>query len=207
MRFYDELRRPDHFNYLAQDLIVGPVADAKGNPVYAQNTTKSILLGMLGKNKSRKNNTSLENEVVTMMKQQAGVPLTLDERRCLEAQNIKPILKQHEKDMLQIQDYLNHFKEMQSKESFEKVDGIFCDGIILPRLGQLFSIYKDFEAAFHSAGIQVQKISPTQKEGFVYVRLLDSANAFTVEFIVKLNILIQNLRKKLEEKKEKQEVI
>ena len=57
--------------------------------------------------------------------------------------------------MLYIQDYLNNFKEMQSKELFEKVDGIFCDGIILPRLEQLFSTYKDFEAAFHSEGVQV----------------------------------------------------
>jgi hypothetical protein len=36
--------------------------------------------------------------------------------------------------MLHIQDYLDRFKEMQSKEPFEKVDVIFCDGIILPRL-------------------------------------------------------------------------
>jgi hypothetical protein len=38
---------------------------------------------------------------------------------------------------------------------FEKIDGIFCDGIIIPRLKKLFSTYTDFEAAFHSAGIQV----------------------------------------------------
>ena len=57
--------------------------------------------------------------------------------------------------MLLIQDYLNHFKEMQTTRPFEKVDGIFCDGIILPRLERLFSTYKDFETAFHSAGIQV----------------------------------------------------
>jgi hypothetical protein len=44
---------------------------------------------------------------------------------------------------------------MQSNDPFTKVGGIFCDGIILPRLVQLFSTYKDFEAAFHSAGIQV----------------------------------------------------
>ena len=36
---------------------------------------------------------------------------------------------------------------------------------------------------------------------------MDSANAFTVEFIVKLNTLIKNLRKMLEETKERQEVI
>jgi hypothetical protein len=68
-----------------QDLIVGPVVDAEGNPIYAQKSTRENLINMLGKNKSRKSNTSLENEVVTIMKQQAGVPLTLDERRCLEA--------------------------------------------------------------------------------------------------------------------------
>ena len=198
MRLYDELRQPGYFNSIVQDLIVGPVADAEGNTVYAQNTTRNNLINMLGKNKkSRQSVTSLENEFVTKMKQQAGVPLTLDERRCAEAQDIKTILKQYEKDMLQIKDYLNHFKEMQLKKPFEKVDGIFCDGIILPRLEQLFSTYKDFEAAFHFAGVQVQKISPAQKEGFVYVRLLDSANAFTVESVVKLKILIQNLRKRL----------
>lgn len=32
-------------------------------------------------------------------------------------------------------------------------------------------------------------------------------NAFTIEFVVKLNAFVQNLRKKLVEKKEKQEVI
>jgi len=31
-----------------------------------------------------------------------GQQLTLDERRCEEAQNIKSILKEHEKDMLKI---------------------------------------------------------------------------------------------------------
>lgn len=70
MRFYDELRQPDYFKYLAQDLIVGPVADSEGNPIYAERSTRQNLISMLGKNKkSRKSNTSLENEVVTMMKQ------------------------------------------------------------------------------------------------------------------------------------------
>lgn len=70
MRFYGELRQPDYFNSLVQDLIVGPVANDEGNPIYAQNTTWDNLINMLGKNKkSRKSNTSLENEVVTTMKQ------------------------------------------------------------------------------------------------------------------------------------------
>ena len=86
MRFFNELRQPDYFNLLVQNFIVGPVADAHGNPFYAQNSTRDNLISMLGKNKkSMKSTTSLQNEVVTMMKQQAGVPLTLDERRCLEA--------------------------------------------------------------------------------------------------------------------------
>ena len=51
MRFYDELRQPVYFNSIVQDLIVGPVADAEGNAVYAQNTTRNNLINMLGKNK------------------------------------------------------------------------------------------------------------------------------------------------------------
>jgi hypothetical protein len=70
MRFYDELRQPGYFNHLVQDLIVGPVGDAEGNSIYAQNTTRENLINMLGKKKkSRKSNTSLEKEIVIMMKQ------------------------------------------------------------------------------------------------------------------------------------------
>jgi hypothetical protein len=70
MRFYNELRQPDYFNYLMQDIVVGPVADNEGNPIYAQSTSRDNLINILGKNKrSRKSNVSLENEVIIMMKQ------------------------------------------------------------------------------------------------------------------------------------------
>ena len=75
-----------------QDIIVGPVADAEGNSVYAQNSTREILIGMLGKKNSRKSTSSLEKEVVLKMKKNAGIALTLDERRYLEADDIKLIL-------------------------------------------------------------------------------------------------------------------
>lgn len=42
---------------------------------------------------------------------------------------------------------------MHSRKPFKKVKETFCDGIILPRLQQLFKTYNDFQAAFHSAGI------------------------------------------------------
>ena len=51
MRFNDELRQPGYFNSIMQDLIAGPVADAEGNAIYAQNTTRDNLIDMLGKNK------------------------------------------------------------------------------------------------------------------------------------------------------------
>jgi hypothetical protein len=75
-----------------QDIIVGPVADAEENSVYAQNSTREILIGMLGKKNSRKSTSSLEKEVVIKMKKNAGIALTLDERRSLEADDIKLIL-------------------------------------------------------------------------------------------------------------------
>jgi len=55
--------------------------------------------------------------------------------------------------MLYIRDYLSNFKEMRSRELFKKVKKIFCDGMILPRMEQLFKTYNDFQATFHSAGI------------------------------------------------------
>jgi hypothetical protein len=68
IRFYNELRQPGYFNSVMQD-IVGPVADAEGNLVYAQNAIRDNLISILGKNKkSRKSNISLENEVIAMMK-------------------------------------------------------------------------------------------------------------------------------------------
>ena len=108
---------------------------------------------MLGKTNSRKSTSSLEKEVVLKMKKDAGIALNLDERRSLEADDIKTILKKHKSEIMHIRDYLDSFRSMCSHVPFAKVKGIFCDGMILPRLLQLFSTYNDFEATFHSAGI------------------------------------------------------
>jgi hypothetical protein len=89
---------------------------------------------MLGKKTSRKGITALEKELVSKMKMDAGVALTLDERRYFEAEDIKKILLKHEDSMLHIRDYLISFKNMRSPELFERIKKIFCDGMILPRL-------------------------------------------------------------------------
>jgi len=47
---------------------------------------------MLGKKNSRKSTSSLEKEVIIKMKKDAGIALKLDERRSLEAEDIKVIL-------------------------------------------------------------------------------------------------------------------
>ena len=47
---------------------------------------------MLGKTSSRKNNSSLEKAVTIKLKKEAGIALTLDERRSLEADDIKAVL-------------------------------------------------------------------------------------------------------------------
>jgi len=133
-RLHDELHDSKYFNALVHHAIVGPVADAEGNPVYAQNSTREILISMLGKTNSRKSIASLEKEVVIKMKKENGIALTLDERRSLEADDIKKILLKSEDGMLHIRDYLFNFKEMRSLDPFEKVKFIFCDGMILPRL-------------------------------------------------------------------------
>lgn len=73
---------------------------------------------MLGKTTSRKNITTLQKEVASKMKRDAGIALTLDERRSLEAEDIKKILMKHEDSMLHIRDYLNRFKDMRSPELF-----------------------------------------------------------------------------------------
>jgi hypothetical protein len=91
-KLHKELHDKAYFNVLVQNIIAGPVADAQGNPVYAQDSTREILISMLGKTSSRKSNLSLEKEVITKMKKEAGIALTLDERRSLEASDIKAIL-------------------------------------------------------------------------------------------------------------------
>ena len=49
----------------------------------------------------------------------------------------------------------NNFKHKRSKKKFEKIGGIFCDGILLPRLAILFPKYVDYEAFLRNKGLQV----------------------------------------------------
>ena len=84
---------------------------------------------------------------------------------------------------------------------------MFCDGIILPRLAMLFSKYNYYEAFLRGCGIEVQKISPAQIQGYVYVRLEDSANAFTEEFSLAVDNMILKLKTLFEDyQKDKEEV-
>ena len=89
---------------------------------------------MLGKKTSRKGIAALEKELVSKMKRDAGIVLTLNERRSLEAEDIKQILLKHDDSMLHVRDYLSSFKDMHSPELFKRIKTIFCDGMILPRL-------------------------------------------------------------------------
>lgn len=91
-KIHEELDGTRYFDVLVQNIIAGPVADAQGNPVYAQNSTREILVGMLGKTTSRKGIAALEKEVVSKLKRDAGIALTLNERRSLESHDIKAIL-------------------------------------------------------------------------------------------------------------------
>jgi hypothetical protein len=92
VKLYDELHDSKYFNLVVHNIIAGPVADAQGNSVYAENSTREMLVSMLGKTNNRKSISSLEKEVVIKMKKDTGVTLTIDERRSLEAENIKTIL-------------------------------------------------------------------------------------------------------------------
>jgi len=73
---------------------------------------------MLGKKNSRKSTSSLEKEVIIKMKKDAGIMLTLDERRSIEAEEIKTILHKHDSDIMHIRDYLEGFKDMRSRKPF-----------------------------------------------------------------------------------------
>lgn len=87
--------------------------------------------------------------------------LTLDEKRAEEAEVVKAALKEHQPDMLHIKDWLTkNFKDQPSTQKFKKLGEMFCDGIILPRLAQIFPKYNHYEAFLRGCDIQVQKISP-----------------------------------------------
>ena len=105
--------------------------------------------------------------------------------------------------MLHIKDWLKkNFADKLSKKKktkFKKLGGMFCDGIILPRLAKLFPKYNFYEAFLRGCGMEVQKISPAQVKCCVYVRLEDSANAFTEEFARAVDNMILKLQTKLGE--------
>jgi hypothetical protein len=44
MELRSELADPNYFKPLGADIIAGPVADAEGNPLYAQNSTRENLI-------------------------------------------------------------------------------------------------------------------------------------------------------------------
>ena len=77
-------------------MIAGPAADAQGNSIYAQNSTREILVSILRKTASRKSIAALKKEVISKLKRDAGIALTLDERRALEASDIKKTLHKYE---------------------------------------------------------------------------------------------------------------
>ncbi len=86
---------------------------------------------MLGK---RKRSPEQRREHIAK-KRQRGEELTLDEKRSEEAEAVKAILKKHQTEMLQIKEWLErNFKDRTSSKPFIKLGGMFCDGIILPRL-------------------------------------------------------------------------
>lgn len=62
---YNDFHDPNYFKPIGVELIAGPVADTEGNPIYAQNSSRDNLLGMLGKRTTKKSNVALEKEIVT----------------------------------------------------------------------------------------------------------------------------------------------
>ena len=76
----------------------------------------------------------IRRDVITNKKLK-GEKLTLDEKWADEADAIKPLLKEHQSDMLYIKDWLyKNFNMKLSKGQFQKLGEMFCDGIIMPRL-------------------------------------------------------------------------
>ena len=92
MQLRAELNDPDFFKQIGVEMLAGPVADAEGNTLFAQATTRDNLVRILGKRKKRSSVAAVRDTIINM-KQELGVPLTLDERRSLEAEAIKEILK------------------------------------------------------------------------------------------------------------------
>jgi hypothetical protein len=95
-------------------------------------------------NKTNKR-SKVVKEIIRNIKLEVGVPLTLRERREHQVNRTKEILKQYQSEMLHIKKWLNSFETYKTDKPFSKVEGMFCDGIILPRLKKLFPKYVDFE--------------------------------------------------------------
>jgi hypothetical protein len=58
--------------------------------------------------------------------------------------------------MLHIKDWLAaSFTKNRSNKPFEKIEGMFCDGFIMPRLARLFPKYNHLESYLRRMGIQV----------------------------------------------------
>jgi len=109
---------------------------------------------LLGKRKRKRSNSPEKRRAEIQSRKVFGVPLTLDEKRAEEAQAVKPILKEQQPSMLHIKDWLKkNFAAKMSKENFRKLEGMFCDAILLPRLAMLFPKYKDYEIYLRSKGL------------------------------------------------------
>lgn len=58
--------------------------------------------------------------------------------------------------MPHIKDWVTrNFNHKRSSKPFKKLGGMFCDGIILPRLAELFPSYNDYEAFLRGHKLQV----------------------------------------------------
>jgi hypothetical protein len=75
---YNQLHSKDYFRGAWLELVAGPIADAEGNAVYAQYTTRENLGSVLGKRR-KCSNTKIAREVIIKTKQELGIALTLTE--------------------------------------------------------------------------------------------------------------------------------
>lgn len=109
---------------------------------------------MVGSKRHRNKSPEIRQAVIAS-KRLKGEDLTLEEKRAEEADTVKLVLKKREGEMLHIKDWLERFKEKASSKKFKKLGGMFCDGIILPRLACLFEKYNQYEAFLRQHGLQV----------------------------------------------------
>ena len=108
--------------------------------MYAENADNERLVQLVGSKRRRSKSLEIRRAVIAD-KRMKGEELTLDEKRAEEADAVKMVLKQWKGEMLHIKGWLERFKENLSNKKFKKLGGMFCDGIILPRLVCLFEKY------------------------------------------------------------------